>query len=131
MDISKIILEAAPGDGLGVTDTNRAKDQLRMDYLKTDYIVSRLYQEGLNYNGDISLIKTQRCRKIIDLIAGEITESVENVTHVVRQTLGTAFKRKYGDDVINLLPQRGNMGLPNLGSENFRREYLAAINKSR
>lgn len=131
LDISKIILEAAPGDGLGVTDTNRAKDQLRMDYLKTDYIVSRLYQEGLNYNGDISLIKTQRCRKIIDQIAGEISESVENVTHVVKQTLGTAFKRKYGDDVINLLPQRGNMGLPNLGSENFRREYLAAINKSR
>ena len=36
------ILESAPGDGLGVTDTNQAKDQLKMDYLKTDYVMSRL-----------------------------------------------------------------------------------------
>ena len=130
LGISKLILEAAPGDGLGVTDTNMAKDQLKMDYLKTDYIVSHLSQSGLNYNGDISLLQTQRCLRIIKEIAEEISESVENVTHVVKQALNTAFKRKYGDNVAILLSSRTKLGLPELGTPIFNKLYLEAIKKS-
>lgn len=128
LGISRLILDADPGDGLGVTDTNRAKDQLKMDYLKTDFVISRLMSEGFKINGSLAQLTEKRFLFFINQISQEIQESSVDVLHVATQSLKTAFKRKYGDDVLNLLPERTNMGLPLLGSVNFNRQYLDAIN---
>ena len=130
LEIPAIILKSAPGDGLGVTDTNQAKDQLKMDYLKTDYVMSRLVEEGLDYNGNISQLSEPHIVVVMDQIALEIHEPVENVIHVAKQSLKTAYKRKYGDDVAILLEDRTEMGLPVLGSEDFNRLYLEASFRS-
>ncbi|KKT28603.1 MAG: NH(3)-dependent NAD(+) synthetase [Candidatus Collierbacteria bacterium GW2011_GWC2_44_18] len=130
LDIPAVILESAPGDGLGVTDTNQAKDQLKMDYLKTDYVMSRLIGSGLDYNGETSQLSSHFLVGVINQIASEIHEPTENVFHVARQSLKTAFKRKYGDDVAILLEDRKEMGLPELGYLSFNEIYLEAITRS-
>lgn len=127
LGISRYILNAEPGDGLGVTDTNRAIDQLKMDYLKTDFVISRLMSEGFKVNGNMAQLTEKKYQLLMTQISQEIQESSDIVLHVATQCLKTAFKRKYGDDVLNLLPDRSNMGLPLLGSENFNRQYLYAI----
>lgn len=128
--ITRHILDSAPGDGLGVTDTNRASDQLGMSYLKTDFVMSYLVRMGLNYNGDPSQLENEHIKYYIAELAAAIDEPVEAVTHVAEQSLKTAFKRVYGDDVPSLLPSRFELGLPEVGSENFEEIYLAAIKKS-
>ncbi|HCQ31206.1 TPA: NAD(+) synthase [Candidatus Collierbacteria bacterium] len=130
LGVPAVILESAPGDGLGVTDTNQAKDQLKMDYLKTDYVMSCLIGCGLDYNGDMSQLSKPMIIAAINQIALEINEPVENLFHVARQSLRTAYKRKYGDDVAILLEDRHEMGLPELGELAFNEVYLQAINDS-
>jgi NAD+ synthase len=131
LEVPAVILESPPGDGLGVTDTNQAKDQLKMDYLKTDYTISRMMYYGLDINGDYNqkefdYLYTEQ----IQIIAKEINEPVENVRHVVEQSLKTAFKR-VGDEAVILLPSRTEMHLPELGTFDFERLYLRAITESR
>ena len=123
------ILDSAPGDGLGVTKTNRAIDQLGMDYLKIDYSMSRLVGKGFNYNGSIDQLDSDFFKTLISVIAVEIGELEEKVVHVVKQSLWTAFKR-VGDDAVNLVKSRKAMKLPELGSSEFNRIYLQAIKAS-
>lgn len=130
LGITKLILGSAPGDGLGVTDTNLASDQLRMDYLKIDYIMSRLVHIGFDYNGSRLQLKINKYTLLMAEIAKEIKEPLENVLHVAGQSLRTAHKRKYGDDVANLLPNRSEMGLAKFGSGDFNSLYSFAIKKS-
>jgi NAD+ synthase len=126
LKVTQSIISSAPGDGLGVTVNNQAKDQLKMEYLKTDYVISRAIYHGLSINGKIEQLERLELRKNIDVFAKEINESVENVLHVIRQSLKTKFKR-VGDEAVILLPSRTEMGLPELGTYAFERTYLKAI----
>lgn len=130
MRIPSLILDSAPGDGLGVTDTNKAKDQLKMDYLKSDYVLSRLIQNNFNYNGSFSQIEDEKYVQLMVVIATEIDEPIENVLHVVKQSLSTSFKRIHGDDVANLIPNRREIGFPEIGTTEFNEIYLKAIKSS-
>ena len=131
LGITKLILDSAPGDGLGVTATNKASDQLGLDYLKIDYVMSRLIQKGFDINGAMSQLETESFLALFDQIADEISEPVEKILHVVRQSLRTSSKRKYGENVAVLLPKRTDLGLPNPGTDTFNRIYLKAITKIR
>lgn len=125
--VPNIILGSAPGDGLGVTDTNRAIDQLKMDYLKIDYVVSRLVEQEFDYNGSLTQLNDRRFRSLMNQIAEEISEPVESVVHVARQSIITGYKRIYGDDVAHLMFDRTEVGLPAFGTTEFNTLYLRAI----
>lgn len=126
MGVCKSILESAPGDGLGITPTNKASDQLGMSYLKIDYVMSRLIQNGLDINGHISQLYSHDIWVLFPKIAEEIGETAEKVMHVANQSLKTAFKR-VGDDAVLLIKDRTSMGLPELGTEEFNKLYSKAI----
>lgn len=128
--IPAIILEDEPGDGLGVTENNQAREQLGMDYLKIDYVVSRLIQEGFNCNGEKSQLKLNKYLRLFEVIANEIGETANKVYNIAAKTVSSAFKRVNGDGVANLLPDRDEMGLPKLGTNDFNQLYLRAIKKS-
>ena len=129
LGVPKIILESAPGDGLGVTATNIASDQLGMIYLKIDYTMSQLIRYGFDINGSDQQLTNQGFKLLFERIAAEIQEPVEKLVHVAWQSVNTGFKRKYGDNVKILLPSRKAMGLPELGSDQFSKVYLTAIQK--
>ncbi len=127
--VPEIILNSAPGDGLGVTDSNAASDQLGMNYIKTDYLMSVLIRYGFDINGPKDQLANDNFGWLINKVALEIEEPVEKVLRVVHQALNTSFKRKYGDNVAILLPSRTAMGLPELRFANFSDLYFAAIKK--
>lgn len=129
LGIPKSIVTSAPGDGLGITATNQAQDQLKIPYLKIDYLISRMIYHGFKINGDKDQPSYDYFKKLISEISKEIGEPVENVLHVIRQALKTKFKR-VGNDAVILLPSRTEMGLPELGSIDFETLYLDAIRKT-
>ncbi len=129
LGIPSIILESAPGDGLGVTATNLASDQLGMIYLKIDFVMSMLIRYGFDINGNEEQLAGTDFHWLFTKMASEINEPLEKLVHVARQSLRTAFKRKYGDNVKILLPSRKAMGIPELGSDSFNDTYLKAIKK--
>jgi len=123
------ILITKPGDGLGVTANSLASDQLGMSYLKIDYVMSRFIQFGLDTNGSVDQLLEVKYLEFAISVAKEIDENWEMVTSVVKQCLKTAFKRRYGENVANLLPSRLEMGLYRIGTNRFNELYLAAIKK--
>lgn len=129
LGIPKEILNSPPGDGLGVTLANHASDQLGMDYLATDYIISRFIQNDFDINGSFNQLKVPIFIKLINLVAEETKQSPKSVTLVLSQALRTGFKRKYGDNVAHLLPDRREFGLPNIGTDKFNSLYHHAIIK--
>lgn len=131
LGIPNLILSSAPGDGLGVTNGNMASDQLKMEYLKIDFAISRLLQYGFDCNGSRSQLKVTKYVLLIADIAKEIDEPCENVQHIASQALRTTHKRKYGHNVANLLSSRGDMGLPEIGTGDFNRLYFDAIKKTK
>jgi NH3-dependent NAD+ synthetase len=130
MGIPASILNAPPGDGLKVTATSAATDQLGMNYMRCDYVMSRFVFAGFDLNGHKSQLNKRQVRKLIAEIAIEIDQPAEKVTGVIRQALNTAFKRKYGESVIELLPDREELGLPKFATAEFNARYLRAIKKS-
>jgi hypothetical protein len=63
------------------------------------------------------------------IVANEIGEKQDNVKSVLLQSLRTAFKRRYGDNVFHLLQNRKEFGLPNPGTSRFNKEYYSLIQK--
>lgn len=126
MGVCQSILDSAPGDGLGVTITNQAQDQLKMVYMKIDFVMSRLIQKGLDINGHVSQLYSHDIWVQYPIIAEEIGETAEIVMHVAKQSLRTAFKR-VGDDAVILIKDRKSMGLPELGTVDFNDTQIQAI----
>lgn len=129
MGVCQSILDSAPGDGLGVTINNQAQDQLKMVYMKIDYVMSRLIQNGLDINGHISQLYSHDIWVQLPIIAEEIGETTEKVMHVATQSLKTAFKR-VGDDAVILIKDRKSMGLSELGTVDFNETQILAITAS-
>lgn len=122
-----IVLHGEPGDGLGVTKNNAATDQLMLIYLKTDYIVSKYINAGLDPNGSMQLLETKVCSNLILELSKELKVGDKIIKGVINQMLKTSFKRKYGENVSVLLPSRTEMGLPEIGSTDFNNLYRKAI----
>jgi len=117
LGVPSSILESPPGDGLGVTANNQASDQLGLPYTYIDYIISRFLQNGFDTEGSFEQLRCDKYRQLIDSVAKEISKPIEAVEKILYQSLKTGFKRRYGENVANLLPNRLEMGLPVIGSE--------------
>ncbi|HOX95920.1 MAG TPA: NAD(+) synthase [Candidatus Woesebacteria bacterium] len=127
--LPQINLDAIPGDGLKVTDSNKASDQLGLPYLKGDYIICRLKQLGFKTEGGFNQLENKLYRYQIKIVASEIGETEEKVEKILRQALKTAFKRRYGDNVCSVLNSRRRLGLPEIDTIEFGKLYLEAIKK--
>jgi NAD+ synthase len=123
LGIPQSILTSEPGDGLGVTINNIAKDQLQCSYYEIEYILSKFIQAGFDYNGSVSQLDDKKCINLIISISQVISVSKEKVSSVIFQSLKTAYKRKYGDNVKHLLSNRKELGLPEFGTQDFSRRY--------
>jgi hypothetical protein len=91
--------------------------------------MSQLIRYGFDYNGSKEQLEDERYMWLFKIISAEVGEPVENLIHVASQAIYTGFKRINGDGIANLLPSRSEMGLPELGSVDFKIHYLAAIKK--
>lgn len=133
LGVPQIILDSAPGDGLNVTETNAATDQLGLPYEATDYIVSRFIQEGFNgedderVNGEYRQLTHPLFISLVPIVAQELGVEVVKVKNVLRQVLRYAYKVKFGDSVAHLLPTRSEFGLPDIGTQAFNDLYLPYI----
>jgi len=129
LGIPASILNAPPGDGLKVTPSSAAQDQLGLPYLMTDYIMSRFIRAGLDVNGNLDQLELSKFYYLLLAVAVELRQPAEKVDAVLRQALKTAFKRRYGDNVAHLLSSRRELGLPEFGTKAFNELYLAAIRR--
>jgi NAD+ synthase len=129
--VPQSIQNSEPGDGLGVSVNNQAKDQLGLPYMETDYVISRFIQNGLDTQGHIDQLESDVFIKLTKFVSQEICRSEDQVTFVLKQCLKTAFKRRYGNSVACLLPNRSELELPEIGTVEFNDLYLAAIQKNR
>jgi NAD+ synthase len=118
---------SSPGDGLGVSANNLAQDQLQLPYMEIDYIISRFLQNGFDTNGDISQISTNKYFDLANQVSLEIKRTQPQVLYILTQSLNTGFKRRYGENVVNLFPTRLELGLPTIGTQEFNNIYLKAI----
>lgn len=125
--IPQQILNSPPADGLKVTSSSLAKDQLNLDYLYIEYLMSSFVNQGFNDNGSIDQIKTLKFQSFVDEMANKTQIKNDQIIKVIQQALQTAFKRKYGDNVADLAASRKELGLPELGSNEFCQQYWQAI----
>lgn len=128
LKIPEVILNSHPGDGLGVTPRNLAKEQLGLDYLFIEYIISRFSSRGFNYNGPLIQLKKKKYQALITEVTQEIKKPRAKILKVLNQALKTAYKRKYGESVATLV-SRFDLKLPEIGTKLFNKKYLAAIKK--
>lgn len=127
LGVPEVILRKKPGDGLGITESNQAVDILQLDYIYIEYLLSRFIGAGFDPNGDLEQLKKKSFITLTDKVAKEISQPMEKVRYVLRHCLSTAFKRRYGDNVCHLIPDRREFGLPEMGTEEFNQLYLQAI----
>ncbi|MBI3577671.1 NAD(+) synthase [Candidatus Gottesmanbacteria bacterium] len=127
LGIPKIILDSKPGDGLKVTPGSLAQHQLGLDYVYIEYIMSRFIGKGFDYDGPMKQLNSKKYQKLMTDVAKEMKRSREEVTNILMQSLKTAYKRKYGDNVCHLLPRRSEFGFLEVGTEKFNKKYLEAI----
>lgn len=130
LGVPETILRNKPGDGLGITAGNQAVDILGLDYIYIEYVISRFVGNGLDPNGWSDQLESEKFIKLTEKVAQEIGQPVEKVDHILRHCLGTAFKRRYGDNVCHLLPDRKEFGFPEFGTKEFDKVYLKAIRRS-
>ncbi|MBU1200384.1 NAD(+) synthase [Patescibacteria group bacterium] len=129
LGVPKIILESKPGDGLKVTESNMASDQLGLEYIYIEYIISEMIRAKFDCNGSWDQLEKRKFKVKIKQIASEIGKEEAAVYKVIRQSLKTAFKRKYGDSVKHLLPNRKEFGFIEFGTEEFAKKQLYEIKK--
>lgn len=127
LGVPKIILDAKPGDGLKVSVNNVAEDQLGSSYIYIEYIMSEMKRVGFDHNGSKNQLKNKTFLDKIEEISKEIIISKEAIIKVLNQALGTTYKRKYGDPVKHLLPNRKEFGFSEFGSKEFGEKQLSAI----
>jgi len=127
LHVPQAILQSKPGDGLNVTENNLAEEQLGLDYIYVEYIVSRFIKESFNVNGKPNQLKLDKYTGLCEIVAKEISKPVNSVKKIVEQTLKTSYKRKHGDYAVNLLHDRSEFGFPEVGSEEFNKNYLKAV----
>ncbi|PIV09308.1 NAD(+) synthase [Candidatus Roizmanbacteria bacterium CG02_land_8_20_14_3_00_36_15] len=121
------ILSADPGDGLNVTKESYAHDQLGLKYIYIEYIIGRFISEGFDYNGSFSQLYTEKCQNLIKSISVEIKKPKSTIKKIINQALKTAYKRKYGDYAVNLLPDRKEFGFFEVGRQEYNQKYLKII----
>jgi NAD+ synthase len=127
LGVPKIILEAKPGDGLNVTKDNEAIDQLGLDYIYVEYIISRFTEQGFDYNGNGEQLKSVKFLELNEIMAKEINKPENLIKKILERSLATSFKRKYGDYAPHLLPDRKEFGFLEFGTKAFNQKYLSAI----
>lgn len=102
-----------------------------MSYLSTDYIISRFLQNKFDVNGHFDQLKHPRYIKLTKDVAKELKQSPTKIISVLSQSLKTGFKRRYGDSVAHLVPDRIKFRLPNIGTKKFNDIYLTAIKQEK
>jgi NAD+ synthase len=127
LGIPDLILKSKPADGLKVTEGSLAEHQLGLDYFYIEYIMSRFIGEGFDYNGSFNQLKKRKYKNLLVKVANEIKRSTKEINYILNQSLKTAYKRKYGDNVCHLLPDRKEFGFPKIGTKDFNQKYLKAI----
>jgi NAD+ synthase len=127
LGVPEIILSSKPGDGLKVTKANTAEDQLGLDYLFIEYIMSRAVGVGFDYNGSLKQLDEFKIKTLVERLAEDLKKSKEQVYKILKQSLATAYKRKYGDNVVHLLPSRVEFGFLEFGSDEFNNRWLETI----
>ena len=123
LGLPKSILSSDPGDGLKVTDTSKAQDQLGLPYIQIEYIMSRFVEAGFDYNGGLYQLDEPKCQKLIKDVANILKTDADKITAVIKQSLRTSFKRKSGNCGIIFLPDRQEFGLPTFGTSEFSQRY--------
>lgn len=127
LGVPRLILESKPADGLKVTKSSLAEHQLGLDYLYIDYIMNRFIGEDFDYNGSLDQLKLQKYKSLISKVAKEINQSSLEIKDILTRSLKTAYKRKYGDNICHLLPDRREFGFAQVGTNEFNSKYLKAI----
>ena len=127
LGVPEIILKSKPGDGLKVSEGNVASDQLGLEYIYIEYIMNRMLMEGFDPNGTFDQLDDVKIKKTTMDIAEKTEKSENSIEKVLKQSLKTAFKRKYGDPVKHLLPSREEFGFLKFDSSEFAERQLAAI----
>lgn len=127
LGVPETILKSDPGDGLNVTKGSLAKDQLGLDYIYIEYIMNRFVEEGFDYNGSSDQLENEKYKKLIMKVSEEINQSEDKIVKILNQSLKTAFKRKYGDNVCHILPNRKELSLSEFGTKEFGKVYLGAL----
>jgi len=126
LGVPDIILQSKPGDGLNVTKNNQAIDQLGLDYIYVEYIASRFVEEGFDYNGNDKQLSQPKFLNLESTVADEISKPTYLVGNILKKTLASSYKRKYGDYAPHLLPCRTEFGFLKFGSKEFNKKYLKA-----
>jgi len=127
LKLPKSILESEPGDGLNVTKTGSAQDQLGLPYFQIEYIMSRFVESGFDYNKSFDQLDEPKCKNLIQEISGIIRKDSKLIISVIKQSLKTSFKRKSSGFGINLIPNRREIDLPPFGSIYFSGRYQFEI----
>ena len=125
--IPEEILKSLPGDGIGVTQNNLAIEQLGLDYIYIEYIISRFVEQGFDYNGSDQQLKLSKFLELQKIVAQEIYKPSNLIKKILERTLKTSYKRKFGDYAANLMPVRKKFGFLEFGTKAFNQKYLNAI----
>lgn len=125
------ILKSKPGDGLGVTPTSAASDQLGLEYVYIEYILSRFLGEGFDHLGEKEQLANPKFKDLISTVAKEAGVTKDQINKIFDQVLKTTFKRSSGYGVPLLITSRTEMGLPEIGSTEFSVLALKAIQSLR
>ncbi|MBU1164471.1 NAD(+) synthase [Patescibacteria group bacterium] len=129
LNIPLAILNSQPGDGLKVSVKNIAEDQLGLPYIYIEFIISEMVRSGFNCNGNQVQLRDEKYIKEIEKISKKIDKPFGVIKKILEQSLKTAFKRKYGNTVKHLLPNRTEFGFIDFGTEEFAKKQLEAIKK--
>ncbi len=121
------ILKSKPGDGLGVTTTSAASDQLGLEYVYIEYILSRFLGAGFDHLGEKDQLDHPKFKDLIQTVAKEAGVTGDQIEKILNQTLSTTFKRSSGYGVPLLITSRTEMGLPEIDSKEFSALALQAI----
>jgi len=121
------ILSSPPGDGLKVTKNSLATDQLGLDYIYIEYIISRFIEAGFDYNGSVAQLKFLKYQELVVELAKKINQPQLTIKKIIEQCLKTAYKRKYSDYAPHLLTDRNEFGFFEVGSQQYNRKYLQVI----
>jgi len=127
LGVPEIVLNSKPGHGLNVTGNNEAVEQLGLDYIYVEYIISRFVEQGFDYNGSLRQLKMSKFLDLENIVAKEINKPIHLIKKILERTLITSFKRKYGDYAPHLLPDRKKFGFLEFGTKAFNQKYLSAI----